>query len=85
MKKRAVKQEAGTKTPKKEKDVKGWKEVRSKRRLNEKSQEVNTPQSERRSAARRRMSSSAEPVSGELLIQSQKCFSNKVKLGPVLI
>ncbi|XP_040893454.1 endonuclease 8-like 1 [Toxotes jaculatrix] len=63
LKKKVVKQETVTKTPKKEKDVRPA-EARSKRRQTEKAQEVKTPQNEKRSAARRRKSSSAEPTAG---------------------
>ncbi|XP_023278238.1 endonuclease 8-like 1 isoform X1 [Seriola lalandi dorsalis] len=74
-KKRVVKQETVTKTPKKEKDG-GWKEARSKKKLTENSREVNTLQHEKRSTARRRAGSSAAPTAGELFIfsQSEKLF-----------
>lgn len=70
-----------TKTPKKEKDA-PRKEVRSKRRPNEKSQEINTPQREKRSAARRRMNSSTESAAGERF-RSVTFFNNR-KLGKIL-
>ncbi|XP_071354575.1 endonuclease 8-like 1 isoform X2 [Trachinotus anak] len=56
MKKKVNKQETVTKTSKKEKDA-GWKDGSYKK--------VNTSQHERRSTARRRKSSSAEPAAGE--------------------
>ncbi|KAM9352656.1 endonuclease 8-like 1 [Symphorus nematophorus] len=56
-KKKTVKQETVTKTPKKEKEA-CPKEVKSKRRKSE----VNAPQHEKKSTARRRKSSSAEPA-----------------------
>ncbi|XP_029290207.1 endonuclease 8-like 1 isoform X2 [Cottoperca gobio] len=62
-KKKVVKQETATKTPKKEKDAHP-KEAGSKRRETEKSEEVNAPQTKERSAARGRKSSSAEPTAG---------------------
>lgn len=71
-----VKQETVTKTPKKEKDARA-KEAGSKRRKTENTGEVKTPQHQKRSAVRRRKSSSAEPTTaGELTIFSQ----NEIKL-----
>ncbi|XP_031717124.1 endonuclease 8-like 1 isoform X3 [Anarrhichthys ocellatus] len=61
-KKNVVKQEAVTKTPKKEKDARS-KEAVSKRRT-EKPREVNAPQHEKRPTARRKKDSSAEPTTG---------------------
>lgn len=69
MKKKVVKQEGVTKTPKKEKDAR-LKEARSNRKT-EKSRDVNTPQRDTRSNARRRKSSSAEPTAGKLFTFSQ--------------
>ncbi|XP_031717113.1 endonuclease 8-like 1 isoform X2 [Anarrhichthys ocellatus] len=68
-KKNVVKQEAVTKTPKKEKDARS-KEAVSKRRT-EKPREVNAPQHEKRPTARRKKDSSAEPTTGELMKFSQ--------------
>ncbi|XP_075945268.1 endonuclease 8-like 1 isoform X2 [Anarhichas minor] len=62
-KKNVVKQEAVTKTPKKEKDARS-KEAVSKRRKTEKPREVNAPQHEKRPTARRKKDSSAEPTTG---------------------
>lgn len=78
MKKKVVKQETVTKTPKTEKDARA-KEAGSKRRK----MEVNTPQREKRSTARRRKSSSAEQTAaGELMVfhQSETSFSSGVEL-----
>lgn len=59
-----------TKIPKKEK--KGCpKEAGTKRRKAVKSREVTEPQHEKRSTARKRKSSSAEPTAGVLMIFSQ--------------
>ncbi|XP_032380122.1 endonuclease 8-like 1 isoform X2 [Etheostoma spectabile] len=60
--KKMVKQETVTKTPKKEKKAR-LKEAGTKRKA-EKSREVTAPQHEKRSTARRRKSSSAEPTAG---------------------
>ncbi|XP_049430261.1 endonuclease 8-like 1 [Epinephelus fuscoguttatus] len=62
-KKKGVKKETKTRTPKKGKDA-CPKEAGAKRRKAEKSPKVNTPQHEKRSTARRRKSSSVEPTAG---------------------
>ncbi|XP_033491054.1 endonuclease 8-like 1 [Epinephelus lanceolatus] len=62
-KKKGVKKETKTRTPKEGKDSRP-KEAGAKRRKAEKSPKVNTPQHEKRSTARRRKSSSVEPTAG---------------------
>ncbi|XP_026167598.1 endonuclease 8-like 1 [Mastacembelus armatus] len=61
--KKRIKQETVTKTPKNYKDPRP-KEIGSKRGKTEKAGEVSTPQKEKKSTARRRKSSSAEPLEG---------------------
>ncbi|XP_030281912.1 endonuclease 8-like 1 [Sparus aurata] len=70
-KKKAVKQEAVTKTPKREKDARP-KEAKSKRGKTDKPLKVNTARHEKRSTARRRGSSNAGPTAAGGLRRSRR-------------
>lgn len=74
VKKTAIKQEGVTKTPKKEKDAR-LKEAESKRRKPGKTHEVNTPQRETRSNARRRKTSSVEATAGVAMSKDKNVLS----------
>uniref|UniRef100_A0A3Q4AHT9 Endonuclease 8-like 1 n=1 Tax=Mola mola TaxID=94237 RepID=A0A3Q4AHT9_MOLML len=66
-KKKVVKQQTGTKTPKKGKDVHVKKKASKRIKI-----DVNTPQHENKSSARRRKGSSAQPVdAGDILVFCQ--------------